>query len=812
MFSFMLNGTLGELLAPRPNPKDELMFLVKGGCYDKALNMIRNTDHSLLLVNELDSSGFTVLHAACAAGAMEVVVELLSQGADLNTKSNSGSSALHYACMNNRKGIVEILLRYGADPSVPNIAGVIAWELTSRPDIQDLLVREEFRSKQKDTKSAAVFEQNHLAAVDGVEANFVSMSLHDRLTPAATFASSVVPSSHIASFHIGDGLVSGNIPGMTMNFGDETGPGAAAPLPATQPYMTQVGNGPYDDSVYLSAAVLEAAIETANSLKTSGSDFEVRRDLFRFCRETNSLPRLRRLLDRNEALVGMRAVELLNVAADGSTPLHCAAQHGNSEVLKEILRRTDPRTGKPVSAWCVDLLGRTPLHLAAEWGKHEAAALLRAAMETERHVDPVGARAPPDLSGTTPLGWAAKRTRGRPSVDMLALFSPGDASVLPRTPHTLRTAKTAGVTYAYSAATGWRGAMEDQVVTCTLAEHSSLSLLGVLDGHGGAYAAQFLASALPETFRVEASVFLGQTLTGSALESVLRRTVLAVDAALRQQPRMHVSVLENGNFTTLDCSGSTAVLAAVSRSLVAVANVGDSRAVLARRGNMGDGLQAVALSIDHKLSIPEERLRAETAGGIVEAVEDATVPNVWQVYTARYGSKLRMSRSLGDFYLKMQSDKSPELQIVSPDPDVTIHTRDSDDAFLLLASDGVFDVMTNQQAVDFVAGKLAQQRAPGVTSEESLASVCDALLEECLGLGSADNMTALLILLNDKIVLASDREATPLPQPDCGALSPAPSSAESDDTPIPPLADTPIYPKAEAIDASPIRATRLFTG
>lgn len=87
--------------------------------------------------------------------------------------------------------------------------------------------------------------------------------------------------------------------------------------------------------------------------------------------------------------------------------------------------------------------------------------------------DPIGADAPVDLTGTTPLGWAAFKLNRKPPNSIDFLFSPGDRSVLPRTPLRIRegsSVKTAlyssnhstsnEILYGFSEAGGWRPSME----------------------------------------------------------------------------------------------------------------------------------------------------------------------------------------------------------------------------------------------------------------------------------------------------------------------------------------------------------------
>lgn len=204
------------------------------------------------------------------------------------------------------------------------------------------------------------------------------------------------------------------------------------------------------------------------------------------------------------------------------------------------------------------------------------------------------------------------------------------------------------------------------LVSCPLAGRPSWSLFGVCDGHGGSFCSEYLATHLPPMLAKEAAMlarYMGggdAEVSGTQLEELLHRVFADADAQLSQHPRMaveHVGV-ERVKYTCLDGSGSTAVLALVTPQLVAVANVGDSRAVLGVRpaghsggaglltspfpksprgsfsvphtaeghrsaeGEAGDVLvsagshllEAVGLSRDHKVTIPEERARIEAAG------------------------------------------------------------------------------------------------------------------------------------------------------------------------------------------------------
>ena len=159
-----------------------------------------------------------------------------------------------------------------------------------------------------------------------------------------------------------------------------------------------------------------------------------------------------------------------------------------------------------------------------------------------------------------------------------------------------------------------------------------------------------------------------------------------------------------------------------------VANAGDSPCVISRAG------KAVAGSEDHKPQQDREKDRIVKAGGFVNGV-------------GRVNGNLNLSRSLGDLKYKGDKNLPPAEQIITALPDVREFKRTPEDEFMILACDGIWDCMSNQDAVDFVRGKLA--------GGEPLASITEAMCDQCLsedpkttaGIGG-DNMTALIVKFN----------------------------------------------------------------
>ncbi|KAG8386588.1 hypothetical protein BUALT_Bualt03G0163900 [Buddleja alternifolia] len=146
---------------------------------------------------------------------------------------------------------------------------------------------------------------------------------------------------------------------------------------------------------------------------------------------------------------------------------------------------------------------------------------------------------------------------------------------------------------------------------------------------------------------------------------------------------------------TIDCfcSGSTAVALIKQGQDLIIGNVGDSRAILATR-DKDNSLVAVQLTVDLKPNLPREHARIQKCKGRVFALQDE--PEVARVWLPNSDSPgLAMARAFGDFCLK-------DFGLISK-PDVYHHHITERDEFVVLATDGVWDVLSNNEAVDIVA-------------------------------------------------------------------------------------------------------------
>lgn len=258
---------------------------------------------------------------------------------------------------------------------------------------------------------------------------------------------------------------------------------------------------------------------------------------------------------------------------------------------------------------------------------------------------------------------------------------------------------------------------------------SCFQLHAVFDGHGGASVAEFCAERIPETLRE----LLLSRVDMDALDlpgPACQEAVSVVESALKETVMDMNNQLHSADSKKFMWMGSTAVVCLMYKQHIWVANTGDSRAVRGRAGGAAD------LTQDHKASCPNEQQRITEAGGQV------LNNGGWRLMGV-----LAVTRAVGDLALRNYG--------LTACPDVFHFERDEADEFLILASDGLWDVLSNQEAVQLV------RRVFHKVSNNS--NPCDAcrvaasvLTRVALRKHSRDNITALVIDLH-----APHRPATP---------------------------------------------------
>ncbi|KAK0592355.1 hypothetical protein LWI29_017683 [Acer saccharum] len=217
----------------------------------------------------------------------------------------------------------------------------------------------------------------------------------------------------------------------------------------------------------------------------------------------------------------------------------------------------------------------------------------------------------------------------------------------------------------------------------------SVCMFGVFDGHCGSRAAEYLKEHLFENLLKH--------------PQFLTDTKLAISKSYQQTD---VEFLDSERDSDRN-DGSTATTAVLIGNHLYVANVGDSRTVISKAG------KAIALSDDHKPDRPDERKRIKDAGG------DVKYTDTWRVEGV-----LATSRAFGDRMLKQFVVSEPEIQDQEIDEEIEL---------LLLASDGLWDEVCNDDAVELAR------------TEEEPESAALKLTETAFTWGSADNITCIVV-------------------------------------------------------------------
>ncbi|CAF2439625.1 unnamed protein product [Rotaria sp. Silwood2] len=295
--------------------------------------------------------------------------------------------------------------------------------------------------------------------------------------------------------------------------------------------------------------------------------------------------------------------------------------------------------------------------------------------------------------------------------------------------------KNDDIRYGLGSMQGWRVDMEDAHATILKLDDnywSHWSYFGVFDGHAGFRTATKAAEKLHLHIVSSLNTLVQDNLNGKSplvniissqldfnkFEMAIKDAYFKFDNEWREENRIN---------NPDDKSGSTAISCLIDTERVFFLNVGDSRAILV--SNEGRVLLATK---DHKPSDQIERQRIQEAGGTV--------------LIQRVNGSLAVSRALGDFEYKNNSNRRPDQQLVSPEPEVTCHTRnlttdsgkqEEQTALIVLACDGIWDVMTNEELAAYVLGRMH------VTDD--LNEICNSVLDMCLYKGSKDNMSLIII-------------------------------------------------------------------
>lgn len=270
------------------------------------------------------------------------------------------------------------------------------------------------------------------------------------------------------------------------------------------------------------------------------------------------------------------------------------------------------------------------------------------------------------------------------------------------------------------------------------------SYFAVYDGHGGNEASSFLSDVLHHNI-IEAFFMskgelkpLLKTSSDDLQSMITKRLTTAFE-------RTDEELLNDSERSQ---AGSTATTAFVAGKWLFVANVGDSRTVLSRNGI------AERLSNDHKPSRADEAQRIRDTGGFV--------------IHGRIMGELAVSRAFGDAPFKAFDLAEPSLEdvnskprseydsqelpvnpndilkgpLVIPTPEITVTELTDECEFIMLASDGLYDVLKDQEAVDFMRRKLVELK--------DVQRAVEAIIEHAIfHQRSTDNVTCVVVMFQE---------------------------------------------------------------
>ena len=239
-----------------------------------------------------------------------------------------------------------------------------------------------------------------------------------------------------------------------------------------------------------------------------------------------------------------------------------------------------------------------------------------------------------------------------------------------------------------------------------------VDFVGVFDGH--------------DVFGERVAQYLAENLSGFVLEKLIKNNYRKKISVIQQaflDFDQHMSALPMLEDVDNEVKGgSTAVCLWIRNNTIISANTGDSRAI------MSINRQAVPITSDHKPYNRKEMLRISKAGGFVAG--------------NRVQGVLAVSRSFGDYMFKKNPDVGFHAQMVTALPDVRIFEMDQNMEFIVLGSDGIWDVLSNQDIVDLIWEQIRQNK--------TLEDISYSVMKRCIASpestrsGGRDNVTVLI--------------------------------------------------------------------
>jgi len=235
-------------------------------------------------------------------------------------------------------------------------------------------------------------------------------------------------------------------------------------------------------------------------------------------------------------------------------------------------------------------------------------------------------------------------------------------------------------------------------------DKGDVNFFAVFDGHGGKYVSKFLENNLPQ-------FFINKSLKYPLTREYIDKVYNGVQQKLRSLPGKEAH----------ECGSTCCAVIEYKKDndkYLQIINTGDSRAVLCNGNNI-----AKQLTLDHKPDWPEEVRRISKLGGVIRN-QDGT----WRI------KDLSVSRAFGDVNAS---------KYVTHIGDIFETKINSNDKFMVIACDGLWDELSNQDVVNFVLNNCYDSKLENRINNDH--NIARKLAEHAINEGSGDNVTAVVV-------------------------------------------------------------------
>ena len=291
--------------------------------------------------------------------------------------------------------------------------------------------------------------------------------------------------------------------------------------------------------------------------------------------------------------------------------------------------------------------------------------------------------------------------------------------------------------YAFNSSIGKIRDYNEDTITVTKVElnNNNFYFFAVYDGHGGKGCSTYLRENLHNNIK---------EFSTSGIKQAIQIT--------EEKFKIEQALKENGELN--DSSGSCGIMAMIQGNKCIIANVGDSRLVLFKKGKVFFATE------DHKPNTETEKRRIKLAGGeIYQTItlfplrqNGKEIEPPWRVLPGR----LSVSRTFGDIEAK-ETKFGGIPGVVLALPDITEIELDNEFNFMVIGCDGIFDVLSNEEILECIKIVLKEKNVKEI-KEDDVHELCGdfaaMIVKGAIAKDSSDNVSCIVVAFNLNNLLA----------------------------------------------------------